>query len=119
MAIQNHTTNALSFPMDGSTVVWAAILNGNQGDAVAEDWTTAFFQVTGTIGAAGSIQMEGSNDGVNWIKLSPAALVAVGLFAPLGVNERPKFIRPNVTAGDGTTALTVTGFLKKLRSGAV
>ena len=114
-----HTTNALTFPMDGSTVIWPAVPNGNQGDGVAEDWVTAFFQVTGTIGAAGSIQMEGSNDGTNWVKLSPAALTAVGLFAALGANEHPKFIRPNVTAGDGTTALTVTGFLKKLRSGAV
>jgi hypothetical protein len=119
VAITAHTTNALTFPMDGSTVVWAAVPNGNQGDAVAEDWVTAFFQVTGTIGAAGSIQMEGSNDNVNWVKLSPAALTAVGLFAALGTNEHPKYIRPNVTAGDGTTALTVTGFLKKLRSGAV
>lgn len=119
MAITNHTTNALQMPMDGSTVIWPAVPNGNQGDGVAEDWLTAFFQVTGTIGAAGSIQLEGSNDNVNWVKLSPAALVAVGLFAPLGVNERPKYIRPNVTAGDGTTALTVIGFLKKHRTGSV
>lgn len=119
MAITNHTTNALTFPMDGSTVIWTPVPNGNTGDPVAEDWVTASFQVAGTFGAAGSVQMEGSNDNINWVKLSPAALVAAGFFAPLAVNERPKFVRPNVTAGDGTTALTVTGFLKKLRSGAV
>jgi hypothetical protein len=114
-----HTTNALTFPMDGSTVVWAAVPNGNQGDGVAEDWDTAHFQVTGTFGVGGSVQIEGSDDGVNWIKLTPAALTAAGIFAPLAVNERPKWLRPNVTAGDGSTALTVTGFLKKKRPGAV
>jgi hypothetical protein len=115
-----HTTNALNMPMDGSTVVWAAVPNGNQGDAVAEDWITAYFQVTGTFGAAGSVQMEGSNDGVNWIILpGTAALTAAGFFAPMTVNVRPKYIRPNVTAGDGTTALTITGFLKKHRTGSV
>lgn len=119
MAITNHTTNALACPMDGSTVVWPLVPNGNQGDAVAEDWLTASFQVAGTFGAGGSVQMEGSNDNAAWVKLSPAALVAAGFFAPLAVNERPKYIRPNVTAGDGTTALTVTGFLKKLRPGPV
>lgn len=117
MAITVHTTNALTFPTDGSTVVWAAVPNGNQGDVVAEDWATAHFQVSGTFGVAGSVQIEGSDDGVNFIKLTPAALVAAGFFAPLAVNERPKFLRCNVTAGDGTTALTVTGFLKKMRPG--
>lgn len=73
------------------------------------DYATAFFTVTGTFGAAGSIQLEGSNDNANWFKLSPAALTANGSFAPLGVTEVPKYIRPNCTAGDGTTALTVIG----------
>lgn len=109
-----------SFPtaqMDGDTITWAAIPNGNQGLGVAGDWLEAFFQVTGTFGAAGSVQVEGSNDGVNYVKLSPAALTAAGFFAGLGVTERPKYVRPNVTAGDGTTALTVTAFLKKHRAG--
>lgn len=117
MAITNHTTNFLNAPMDGNTVIWAAVPNGNQGDAVAEDWSEAFFQATGTFGVGGSVQIEGSNDNTNWVKLSPAALTAAGLFAGLGVTERPKYLRCNVTAGDGTTAITVTGFLKKQRSG--
>lgn len=72
-------------------------------------YRTAFFQVTGTWGVGGSIQLEGSNDNANWFKLSPAALTANGIFSPLGVTEVPKYIRPNCTAGDGTTALTVVG----------
>ena len=120
MATTLHTTNFLNAPTDGDTVIWAAVPNGNQGDAVAEDWLTASFQVAGTFGAGGSVQMEGSNDGVNWSILpGTAALTAAGFFAPMTVNVRPKYIRCNVTAGDGTTSLTVTGFLKKHRIGNI
>ena len=118
MATTSFTTNFQTAPMDGDTVTWPAIINGNQGNGYAGDWLTAYFQVTGTFGVAGSVQMEGSNDGANWILLpGTIALTAAGLFAPMTVNVRPKFIRPNVTAGDGTTALTVTGFFKKHRLG--
>lgn len=119
MSVQNHTSNFASAPTDGDTVTWSAVLNGNQGDAAGGDFVSAFFQVTGTFGVGGSVQIEGSNDGATWVKLSPTALVAAGFFAALGVNERPRFMRPNVTAGDGTTSLTVVGFLKKLRPGNV
>ncbi len=64
-------------------------------------------QANGTFGAAGSVQLEGSNDGVNWYKLSPAALSAAGITVSLGVGERPRYLRPNVTAGDGTTLLNM------------
>lgn len=72
-------------------------------------YRSAFFQAIGTFGAGGSVQLEGSNDGTNWGKLSPAALTAAGVFAALANNEVPKYIRPNVTAGDGTTDITVIG----------
>lgn len=118
MAITNLSTNFPTAQMDGDTVTWAAVPNGNQGSPYAGDWFSAYFQVTGTFGAGGSVQMEGSNDGVNWVILPGAvALVAAGFFAPATAGVRPKFVRPNVTAGDGTTALTVTGFFKKLRLG--
>ncbi|MHB8816143.1 MAG: hypothetical protein ACYDAE_23165 [Steroidobacteraceae bacterium] len=93
------------------TPTWTAVPNGNQGGGwqMRPSYRTAWFTATGTWGAAGSVQLEGSNDGTNWFKLSPAALTAAGSFAALGVTEVPKYIRPNVTAGDGTTAITVIG----------
>jgi len=92
------------------TLQWNALPNGGAGQpSLVAQWRSAFFQVTGTFGSGGSVQMEGSNDGTNWVKLSPTALVAAGLFAALGVNERPRFIRPHVTAGDGTTSLNIAG----------
>lgn len=110
-----RTTDAQTQQADGIVVTWAAIPNGNQGDGQGGPWNGFFAFVTGTFGVGGSIRLEGSNDGVNWAPLSPAALTAAGAFAPLGVTEHPKFIRPNVTAGDGTTALTVTAFFAVTR----
>lgn len=94
---------------------WTAIpeLTAGSGWQMRPDYETAWFTATGTFGAAGSIQLEGSNDGVNWFKLSPAALTAAGSFT-LAVNECPKYIRPNCTAGDGTTAITVIGAALKI-----
>lgn len=95
---------------------WAALANGDAGDKwQLPPFRTAFFQVFGTFGVGGSVQLEGSNDGLNWGKLSPAALTAAGVFASLANNEAPKYIRPNVTAGDGTTALEVIGFAQENR----
>jgi hypothetical protein len=67
-------------------------------------------QVQGTFGASGSVSVEGSNDGVNYHTLRDPqgvslTFTAAGLKAVL---ELTRFIRPRVTAGDGTTALTVT-----------
>lgn len=114
-----HTSDSGSRQTDGITVTWAAIANGVQGDACAGPWTTAWFVATGTFGAGGSVALQGSNDGTNWFNLTPAALTAAGAFVNatavtggLGVTEHPKYIRPTVTAGDGTTAITVIGFLQ-------
>jgi hypothetical protein len=105
-----RTTDANAQQADGIVATWAAIPNGNQGDGQGGPWVGVYFYVTGTFGVGGSVQMEGSNDGTNWFILSAPARTTAGAFAPLGVTEHPKFIRPNVTAGDGTTALTVVGF---------
>ena len=94
-------------------ITWSAMPNigiPSNGQPIAlAGWASAFFQATGTWGAGGSVQLKGSNDGQTWVRLSPIALVAAGLFAALEAGERPAFIRPKVTAGDGTTAITVTG----------
>lgn len=62
------------------------------------------WQVTGTFGAGGSIQVEASLDGSNWVIVG-VALTAAGFVA---MNIPTGFIRFNVTAGDGTTSLAVS-----------
>ena len=102
---------SIDIPFQSATVTWVGLVNGQQGQAQPRlAYQHAEFQVTGTFGTGGSVRLEGSNDGVGWSALTPAALVAAGLFAALGATERPKFIRPNVTAGDATTSLTVIGW---------
>src|SRR5690242_6657670 len=71
-------------------------------------------QLDGTFGG-GSIQIQGSNDGVTWHPLSIVDLVsgAYVLLTGLTVSnfaqliENPRWIRPTVIGGDGTTAINV------------
>jgi urease gamma subunit len=72
-------------------------------------------QFTGTFGSGGSIQLEGSNDGTTWAILNDLqgttiVKTAAGLE---GVAELTRYVRPRVTAGDGTTALVATLLMRK------
>src|SRR5258708_10216842 len=98
------------FAKGAQLFTWTSVPNGNQGASVhAIDYTDRTVQVTGTFGVGGSVQLEGSLDNTNWFILrdplgANLTFTAAGLKQIL---ENPRFIRPNVTAGDGTTALTV------------
>lgn len=92
-------------------IVWTGLLRGVVGGPVERAYRTASFEVSGTFGTGGSAQVEGSNGGGSFYKLTPAALTSAGLVPPLAAGESPRFFRPNVTAGDSTTALTVTARL--------
>lgn len=89
------TTNA-----DGSPVSYAS--NAHAGAVTV--------QVTGTFGVGGTVVIEGSNDGTNYVTLNDAGGAALSLTAAglKAIRELPAYIRPRVTAGDGTTSLTVT-----------
>jgi hypothetical protein len=68
------------------------------------------FQLSGTLGTGGVITLQGTNDGSNWGTLhtpsgADATLDAIGEFCT--VVETPISVRPNVTAGNGSTNLTV------------
>lgn len=90
-----------------------ALANGDQTQPYECQWarTDKSWQVTGTFGAAGSIQLEASDDGVTWVIVG-AALTAAGL---VNTQISSRFLRFNVTAGDGTTALfaTLTTFAQR------
>lgn len=93
------------------SVQWANLLNGDDG----APWDTAgpprtlFVSVRGTFGIGGSVTLQGSADGLTWAELSQigGAAATFTAAASVGVLGNPRFIRPIVTAGDGSTSLTV------------
>lgn len=111
MAIRTNLSENLQRHVYRTT--WSGLLNLDTGtpESVAR-FAAATVQVKGTFGAAGSVSIEGSNDGgTTWAiindtrgEASPATFTAADVRR---LNERPLLIRPNVTAGDGTTNLTV------------
>ena len=103
-------------------IKWSGLLNGDQGAAFAvPQHTDKSVQVFGTFGAAGSVQMEGSNEqpaqqdnqsptAPTWVLLHDATQTtssAKTSASAYQLLENTAQIRPNVTAGDGTTNLTV------------
>ena len=95
---------------------WSGLLNGDVGAPI--DWPAYMdrsAQVVGTFGAGGSVSIEGSNDGVNFAQLSnprgnAMAVTAAGLEQ---IEDCAYSMQPRVTAGDGTTNLTVILFARK------
>lgn len=67
-------------------------------------------QFSGTFGAGGTVVFEGSNDGTNFVTLTDPqgnaiSKTSAGIEA---VEEYTLYVRPRVTAGDGTTSITAT-----------
>lgn len=95
---------------------WSGLLNGDTGAPI--DWANYMdrsIQVKGTFGTGGSVAMEGSNDGTTFNSLSDLRGNALAVTtAKIEQIEDCSFkIRPSVTAGDGTTNLTVVLFARK------
>lgn len=78
-------------------------------------WADCSFQVDGTFGSGGSAALEGSNDGVTYGTLNDPFGVALNFTAasPRQATEHCQFVRPRVTAGDGSTALTMLALFRR------
>lgn len=111
-------TPTITYAPDGQRnavrVVWESMANGDTG-APFSGWglRDGSVQIEGTFGVGGSITMQLSNDATNWQAAADpqgndVTKTAADLETLLDIVGRQ--IRPNVTAGDGTTALTVTLF---------
>lgn len=110
-----------SFPEPGNPTAWAItwgpMQNGDVGAPVYDIWNYAdrSIQVEGTFGAGGAVAGEGSNDGANFRTLSTPQGSSLLITQPSinAVVELSRMFRPHVTAGDGTTSLTVTCFFRR------
>ena len=103
---------------NASLVTWTGLANGDDGSAYADvDFVDRTVQIQGTFGAGGSITIEGSNDGTTWFALTdPQGNAITKTAAGIEiVEEAPLYTRPRVTAGDGTTALTVVLLARRSR----
>lgn len=89
-------------------ITWTGLLNGDDGSRIempGHTWRS--IQFTGTFGAGGTIVFEGSNDGTNYVTLTdPQGNAISKTAAGLEQSEEvTRYVRPRVTAGDGTTNL--------------
>lgn len=107
--------------MGALIVTWTGLLNGDTGKPfVCPHRADKSVQVTGTFGTGGNCRIQGTNAQV--YDTVPAAVSATWatLADPQGnaldvtaakveqLLENTNAVRPNITAGDGTTSLTVT-----------
>lgn len=96
-------------------VSWASIPNGDTGEPIEMPGSNdRSIQFSGTFGVGGSINLEGSNDGTNWVVLTDPQGNAITKTAAAieMVTELTRYVRPRVTAGDANTAITASLFLK-------
>lgn len=98
-------------------VVWGTMANADTGEPFeAAQYADRTVQAVGTFGAGGNVAVEGSNDGVTWAALSDQTGVAINLTATgqlKQVAEATRYIRPNISAGDGTTAIIVYMYTRR------
>lgn len=117
------TVNLTRDPSTGAGVgiTWTPLTTTNSD---GQAWDTLDFadmsvQVTGTFGVGGSVKIQGSNEATptTWADLNDPQANALAFTAAKieQVLEMPRWIRPLVTAGDGTTSLTVILWARRSR----
>ena len=117
MATRAASVTPINTYKDNAHVItWTGLLNGDDGSPVEMPGSSdRSIQFTGTFGVGGTIVLEGSNDGTNYVSLTDPqgnaiSKTAAGIEA---VMELTRYIRPRVTAGDGTTSLVATLLVKR------
>lgn len=102
------------------TAQWTPLTTSNDTGTPIHNRLAAYMdrtvQVTGTFGAAATVVLEGSNDGVNYATLTDPAANAIS-FTAAGLKQVTEAVltaRPRlVSGGDGSTSITVTVMLRR------
>lgn len=120
MAVVAKVDTPLSTYGDNAQIcTWTALLQSTSDTGAPFECPGASdrsVQLGGTLGTGGAATIEGSNDGTNYATLTDPqgvdiVLTALGQLAQ--VSEITRWIRPRITAGDGSTSLTVTLLAKR------
>lgn len=110
MATVNCTTTDISDDGSVKRIEWTPLTTTNaDGIKVAiSKFADKSVTFTGTFGAGGTVKLQGSNDGSNWFDLTDPQGNAISKTSAAleAVTENTQYIRPFVSAGDGTTSLT-------------
>lgn len=122
-AVESNPPVIGSGTRDVRIVTWSGLLNGDYGAAVAiPAYADRSIQVLGTLGVGGNVRVHGTNKAApdetadaDWAVLTDPQGNDLNLAALKieSVTEPVLWIRPKVTAGDGTTAFTVILVLRK------
>ena len=89
---------------------WVAVANGDTGAPIQTfNLVDLCVTIEGTFSVGGSCTLKGSNDGTNYYALTDPQGNAITKTAAgiEQVTEAPRYIRPEVTAGDGSTAIDI------------
>lgn len=111
MAVKTATIDRSAAPDGAIKVTWSAMANGDTGEPVRlPRHQVKTFQLLGTLSVGGACTYQGSNDdGTTWASLADkqgttTAKTALGL---MSTQDQTVLVRPSITAGDGSTSLTV------------
>lgn len=116
MATRNHTRTSTGSSA-AFVATWTGLLLGDSGDSLPfSQYTDKSVQVSGTFGGA-TMRIEGSNNGTDWAVLTdPQGNDLLISSAKIEmITEATLYVRPLVSAGDGTTDLVVTMLCKEAR----
>lgn len=96
-------------PANSRFITWDTLEQGDSGLPLeGPNLSDKTFSLTGTYGGA-TVTIEGSNDGSTWITLKDPFgdlySYTAGSKCEI-ILQNPRYLRPNVTGGDGTTSLT-------------
>jgi len=121
MATKNVTITDIALTNDQSVKMftYAAMANGDDGEPLSSpEFGDICVQITGTLGTGGTLVWQGSNDKSVWHTLNNAqgGTMSLTALAIKQVVERPLWMRPAVTAGDGTTSLVATVLARRVNT---
>jgi hypothetical protein len=92
-------------------VVWTGLLNTDVGAPVElPGYADRSVQLTGTLGVGGNCKIEGSADATTYALLSDpqGTVLDIAALGIKSVSELSRYTRPRISAGDGSTSLTLT-----------
>lgn len=118
MALVTHTVK--DWGKYAFTYIWSDILLAGTADAISPlEYTQAAVQVTGTANG-GTITIQGSIDGVNYVTLhdiSNNVLSFAAAGGPTNILENVPYIKPVLSSGGASTDFVVSLYAKSLARG--